>query len=280
MKVRTIRIIQDRLKALGLYKGRIDGKRGPMTNRAIDEALAQRRDMLPDGWERWSSKRKAVAFFQLIASDAAIEVGVIDGLWGPQTDYAYDALVHLLDTGAMPPAWREQKPLLVNPNGWPVQSEQALRDFYGAPCKAKLVKVRCPWTLKIAWNLSRRVETISCHPKVADSLERILSGIHEYYGDDEIARLGLNLYGGSYNCRKKRGGSTWSTHAWGIAIDWDPAHNRYNWGRDRARFVAADYDAWWESWEREGWISLGRTRNFDWMHVQAARLDSDCSEPK
>ncbi len=37
------------------------------------------------------------------------------------------------------------------------------------------------------------------------------------------------------------------------------------------KFAKAEYDAWWELWEKEGWINLGRTRNYDWMHVQATR---------
>ncbi|MCF8078467.1 MAG: hypothetical protein K9K88_04215 [Desulfobacterales bacterium] len=44
------------------------------------------------------------------------------------------------------------------------------------------------------------------------------------------------------------------------------------WGRDRAHFARTEYDAWWRLWEEEGWVSLGRQRNFDWMHVQAAQL--------
>lgn len=61
-------------------------------------------------------------------------------------------------------------------------------------------------------------------------------------------------------------------HSWGIAIDYDPDRNQLQWGRDRAVFAGPDYDAWWQFWEEEGWTSLGRTRNFDWMHVQAAKL--------
>jgi hypothetical protein len=49
-------------------------------------------------------------------------------------------------------------------------------------------------------------------------------------------------------------------------------HNKLQWGRDRAAFASAEYDAWWRTWEAEGWVSLGRTRNYDWMHVQAARV--------
>ena len=69
-----------------------------------------------------------------------------------------------------------------------------------------------------------------------------------------------------------RGGTRLSTHAWGIAIDWDPERNQLKWGRDRAAFADAAYEPWWQAWESEGWVSLGRERNFDWMHVQAARL--------
>ncbi len=79
-------------------------------------------------------------------------------------------------------------------------------------------------------------------------------------------------FGGSLNVRRIRGGKSWSMHSWGIAIDFDPANNQLRWGRDRARFAKPEYEAFWAAWEEEGWVSLGRTRNFDWMHVQAARL--------
>jgi hypothetical protein len=69
-----------------------------------------------------------------------------------------------------------------------------------------------------------------------------------------------------------RGGTKWSTHSWGIAIDYDPERNRLNWGRDKASFAKPEYGDWWKIWEKEGWVSLGRTRNFDWMHIQAAKL--------
>ena len=61
-------------------------------------------------------------------------------------------------------------------------------------------------------------------------------------------------------------------HSWGIAIDYDPDNNALHWGRDRASFALPAYDKWWDYWEAEGWVSLGRAKNFDWMHVQAARV--------
>ena len=40
----------------------------------------------------------------------------------------------------------------------------------------------------------------------------------------------------------------------------------------RFAFARPEYNMWWKLWEEEGWVSLERQRNFDWMHVQAARL--------
>ena len=77
--------------------------------------------------------------------------------------------------------------------------------------------------------------------------------------------------GGCLNVRRMRGGTRWSTHSWGIAMDYDPEQNQWKWGRDRATLALPEYDAWWRLWEEEGWTSLGRTKNFDWMHVQAAK---------
>ena len=110
------------------------------------------------------------------------------------------------------------------------------------------------------------------HAKVADSVGDVFERVHAHYGSAELKRLRLDLYGGCFFARKKRGGSTWSTHAWAVALDWDPERNQLKWGRDRASLDHSNYDFWWRAWEAEGWVSLGRTRNFDWMHVQAARV--------
>lgn len=105
-----------------------------------------------------------------------------------------------------------------------------------------------------------------------DSAIRALERTLDHYGLDEIERLRLDRFAGDYANRTKRGGTAKSTHAWGIAIDFDSEHNRLQWNRSQASLSHPDYDPWWTFWEEEGWTSLGRTRNFDWMHVQAAKL--------
>jgi hypothetical protein len=129
-----------------------------------------------------------------------------------------------------------------------------------------------PYPLRLSWETNTTVQRTRCHAKVKDSLARVLTNVLAAYGQQRIRELRLDLFGGGYNLRDKRGGSSLSTHAWGIAFDFDPDRNQLKWTRDRASFARPEYDAWWKCWEDEGWVSLGRTRNYDWMHVQAARV--------
>ena len=63
-----------------------------------------------------------------------------------------------------------------------------------------------------------------------------------------------------------------SMHAYGIAIDHDPQRNQLRWGKDRAHLARTHCNEFWDAWIAEGWTSLGITRNFDWMHVQATSV--------
>jgi hypothetical protein len=274
--VKAIRIAQQRLKSAGLRPGPVDGALGPKTEDALDRALESRRNELDTGQEdrilNGSRRRKVTAYIQLLARDANIEVGSVDGLWGPQTDHAFEELAHYEEHDRRAHPWRDYDGPDANPNNWPDEKPEALRAFYGEPGNVPLVRVDAPYPLRLSWDLNTKATRIACHEKVAASLERVLQGVLDHYGEERIRQLRLDRFGGCYNSRKKRGGTTWSTHAWGIALDFDPERNKLQWGRDRAAFARAEYDRWWTLWEDEGWISLGRVKNFDWMHVQATRF--------
>lgn len=272
MKVSEIKLIQQSLAEANLYTDKIDGKQGKNTNHGIELALAASAAQLPADWQQWSTKRKTIAYLQLICQQKHIDSGAIDGFYGPQTEYAVDRLRVLQTIGAIPRSFADIIPLRLNPHDFPLEADDSLRDYYGEPCKAQLVQVHCPWVLRLDWNLSQTTSSISIHPQVSDSLATVLENVYQAYGDDGIKQHGLDRYGGSYNCRNKRGSqSSWSTHAWGIAIDWFPSKNKLKWDSDRASLAHPDLDTWWECWEQQGWLSLGRTENRDWMHVQAAK---------
>jgi hypothetical protein len=264
MNKKVIRFIQQQLNALGLNAGNDDGILGNRTLRALEKVEGIPRN--------WSGKRKAIAFVQLLAKQNEIETGEIDGYWGPQTEFAYDSLYQRLVEGREPEIWRPEDLDDLNPNGWPVQTpESELIQMYGEPGLNQTM-IDLPYPHKLSWKTSTIINRFSCHEKVHDSLQRVLNRVLDHYGLEDIKRLRLDLWGGCLNVRKMRGGERYSMHSWGIALDYDPARNKLKWGRDRASFAKPEYDTWWKLWEEEGWVSLGRTRNFDWMHVQAAKL--------
>ncbi|ODT79838.1 hypothetical protein ABS71_00730 [bacterium SCN 62-11] len=59
-----------------------------------------------------------------------------------------------------------------------------------------------------------RTVPVQVHKKIADRLKKTFDEINAAGLSDEI-----KTFDGSYNARKKRGGSTWSVHSWGLAID-------------------------------------------------------------
>jgi hypothetical protein len=133
--------------------------------------------------------------------------------------------------------------------------------------------LKLPWNMVLAWDTKKIISSFSCHEKVHDSMLRCFQRIGDAYPDPQVRRqLGIDLWGGCLNVRQMRGGSSWSMHSWGIAIDFDPDRNQMYWGRDKARLAKSDCETFWKIWEEEGAVSLGRARNFDWMHVQFARI--------
>lgn len=271
MKASYIRLLQQSLITKGYMPGPVDGVFGNKTYAAVEKALKKCITSLPVEWPNWPAKRKAIAYLQLLCKEHEIEVGAIDGFWGPQTDYAVGVLAHLSEHGVLPFPWRDEAPLSVNPKKWPKGDEAELKAYYGE-VGTHQVRVELPYPHRIAWNLKEVVTSFSCHQKVEASIKVVLQRVLDHYGLARIRELRLDRWGGCFNVRHERGGTKWSTHAWGIAIDYDPNHNQLIWGRDRASFAKPEYNAWWQFWEEEGWVSLGRTKNYDWMHVQAAKL--------
>jgi hypothetical protein len=239
----------------------------------------------PDGWGRWPPARREVAAAQIFCMLDGIEVGAIDGLMGPQTRHAFEVYaarkrgiegVENWRDDSAPPKPRREAPgegPAGKENTWPHQSQRSMEKFYG-PVGANQGTLELPqgYPMRIAWDLGKPVKRFSCHERICAPARRVLVRVLDHYGPARIAELGLDRFGGCLNVRRMRGGSAWSTHAWGAALDFDPERNQLKWNRKEARFARTDYDHWWSLWEAEGFVSLGRARDFDWMHVQAARL--------
>jgi hypothetical protein len=234
--MQMLKQVQARLAQLGFYDGVADGCDGPLT------AAAVRR-------------------FQ--AAAGLVE----DGIAGPATRARLFPEPVDADLGrdADPPG---PEPATAPPV-WPRQPE--VERVFGPP-GAHQTALAPPYPMVLAWQPDTAVTRFQVHERVHDSALRCLTRIADAYDAVTRADLGLDRFGGSLNVRPMRGGTRLSMHAWGIAIDFDPDRNQLRWGAERARLARPDAATFWRIWEAEGWMGLGRARNYDWMHVQAARL--------
>lgn len=231
--------LQSRLTAHGYPVGIIDGKLGKITVAAI-KAFQNAKGIVPSG----------------IANEATV------------------AALRLSATASVPPIpAREQVPaketFQPSKTVWPRQAD--VPAFFGAIGQNQ-TSIEIPFDMWLAWDKATRIKKITLHKRVAESAERAFQKIAGSYSAAERKNIGIDLFGGSLNVRKMRGGSSYSMHSWGIAIDFDPERNQLKWGRDKARLAKPDAVSFWVAWESEGWLSLGRAKNYDWMHIQAARL--------
>jgi len=170
-------------------------------------------------------------------------------------------------------------------NHWPLQTTAQLVAFYGDPDTnddgtpdvkwqvKELVRITPPFPMFLAWRPTAKVSAITIHQKCAPSLARILDDIWDAVGNspDEIRRIGVDQFGGSFNFRLMRGGNSLSMHSYGCALDLDPVRNGMG-KRWRAGANMMDMRVV-RAFQREGWVWGGDfINNPDAMHFQAARI--------
>jgi len=161
-------------------------------------------------------------------------------------------------------------------------------EVYGLPNKTGkgyLELVNIPYPMRLAWDTGISVKRISCHKLVVEDIINVFEDIESHYGYDRLKELGIDLYGGMFMYRPKRGkeksyiaaiekkdyvlaSKYLSTHSWGTSIDLDPARNLLWETSGTARFARDEYSVMIDIFECYGFESLGRKKNYDWMHFQ------------
>lgn len=223
--------------------------------------------------QSWSKHRKIIGYLQHIIVNVKKfkESLIIDGYYGELTDYAFNSLLEYEATHKIISWRKDYKNDRSIKTKWPNYNK--LESFYGKleTIPSQLVTIPLPYTHKLAWNPSIKVNETTCHKLVADSYTSILEEVLSIYGKKDIEKLRLDMYGGCYNNRKMRGGNKPSTHAFGIAFDYDPEYNQLRWDKNKASFAQPDYIEWLNAWNKQDAINLGEIRDYDWQHFQFSR---------
>jgi hypothetical protein len=140
---------------------------------------------------------------------------------------------------------------------------------YGTPSitgAEYLVTLELPYPMRLAWDLDTKVNKMRVHKLVKDNFKAVFDDLLAHYGYEKLVELGIDLFGGCFAYRKMRGGTSWSKHSWGIAIDLDPVRNQLHETKATARFARPEYKPMIDIFYKHGFIGLGPEKNFDWMH--------------
>lgn len=121
------------------------------------------------------------------------------------------------------------------------------------------------------------VSGIRIHRLLKDSFTAVLDEIWDFAkqqagaaATDEDVRQWLHLHhldqhNGGFNFRPITGGKSLSLHSYGVAIDWDAAHN------PRKKPLTKTLPDWWyDIWKQHGWSDGKHFKTPDPMHVQFA----------
>lgn len=267
------RHLQMLLAATGDYSGGIDGAFGPLSNAAMH--AVELRDAAHYTFDPTSTTehRRMTACAQACLNELGYQAGAVDGWLGVNTTEALNAFLFVLTNGREEVVDRTPDADFNPPGDIPRQRDVAR--VYGDPetqIPDRLTLIKLPFKLRIDYNLRTSTNKIRVHRDCAPQLEAALIAVRAHYGPDRMRELGIDRYAGAYYKRRMRGGSSWSMHAYGCAIDFFAEPNGLRMACPQALFCGAAYKPFLDIMEEHEWLPAVRLWGKDAMHFQRARL--------
>ena len=264
------RHVQMVLSAGKYYTTGIDGVIGPNSLAAVAAVETKHKAAYKFDPSGSTQKRRLVAATQAVLVELGFDAGTVDGWEGEFTREALNAFLFRTVNGTDEVV--DRPPLPTAPGATTIPHQNDVGTVYGQPgpaIRSKLVTIELPFKLRIDWNLRQRTNKIRVHKLAAPQLEKALKEVRAHYGEAKMQELGIDRYAGAYNHRKMRGGSKWSMHAYGCAIDFFAEPNGLRTKCPQALFCGAEYQDFLDIMESNEWLPAIRLWGKDAMHFQA-----------
>lgn len=203
----------------------------------------------------------AIKLVQRALYNLKFEPGPIDGIWGKNTQRAYNKYLDKV--------FKSESKKGNSLNTSPIEYSKEFYEAYGNPGEDNLVPLKLPYNMIVEWNTRLTLDEIYVHRAAEDSLRDIFSEILEEYGIEGIEENKLNIYSGCYANRGKRGNRRQlSMHAWGLAVDINSKENGLGvpWPEQATMPKKVV-----EIFEKHGWEAGARWEKPDAMHFQLPR---------
>lgn len=267
------RTLQQLIAAAGYYSHGIDGDFGAKSFAAMLAVEAKHAADYTFDPTTTTETRRRTACAQACLTDLGHTPGTIDGWIGNNTTEALNAFLFKQTNGTSEVV--DRTPLSTAPKSSTIPRQRDVATVYGTPgdqIKSRLVMIKLPFKLRIDYNLRQSTNKIRVHRDCAPQLEKALIEVHAQYGPDRMKELGIDRYAGAYNHRKMRGGSKWSMHAYGCAIDFFHGPNGLRTKCPDALFCGPEYKDFLDIMEDNEWLPAIRLWGKDAMHFQRALL--------
>lgn len=151
--------------------------------------------------------------------------------------------------------------------------------------RANIIYINLPYPMRVA-GTSSKVTRIRVHKEAAPYFLKAFNNVWAYarkvikekYGYDQTTQFydnkalawlrlqNLDIFGGSFVYRKKRGGNSLSLHSFGCAIDIDPEHN----GQSKKPTMPSFFVKCWTD-AQFTWGGKFKGKYVDGMHMQLGK---------
>lgn len=264
-------------KKAGFYDGGIDGDIGPKSRKAMSDIRSRHAPDFTFKHDRRSTAREMIACAQVCLNMLGFEAGIVDGRNGHNTREALSGFMYWLVNGEREIVSRVS--ILSRPSASvDIPHQREVAKFYGDPgrgeayMRSRLTTIQLPFEMRIDYNLSQRTSKMTVHEKCAPSLYDAMCEVRDEYGMAEMRHLGIDRYAGGFNYRKMRGGSSWSMHAYGCAVDFFARPNGLRMKCPQALFCDPKYCRFLDIMEAHNWLPAIRLWGADAMHFQQATI--------